>query len=270
MAFKSIKQYNEERFGELFVLRNDKEFADVIFMYRNIDDVLVADTHYIKSADYSGYVHCTGRGCPACAKGIRVQTKLFIPLYNITEHELQIWDRSTQFENQLNYDVFSKFPNPCEYVFRITRHGVARDVNTTYEIQAVGKNTFMHYDDILKKCNTSFPEFYSEKCREYSAGELNMLLNAPASSSEFDGDMPNYTVTPRASFKATVTPAVVPATPFDAPIVEPVNISAIEPMSVAPVEDPSSSIIATNDYSILNDGLASKIIEPYTDDDVDF
>ena len=83
MGFKSVTSYNEEKFNGLFLLRNDGDSADVIFLDRNIDDVLVADTHYVKSADYSGYVHCCGKGCPACAKGIRIQTKLFIPLYNI-------------------------------------------------------------------------------------------------------------------------------------------------------------------------------------------
>ena len=91
MAFKKVNDYNQEKFGGLFLLRNNGDYADVIFMYRSVDDVLVADTHYIKSADYSGYVHCQGRNCPACAKGIRVQTKLFIPMYNITDNELQFW-----------------------------------------------------------------------------------------------------------------------------------------------------------------------------------
>ena len=65
MAFKTAREYNEDRFGGLFLLRNDGDYADVIFLYRSLDDVLIADTHYIKSADYSGYVHCCGRGCPA-------------------------------------------------------------------------------------------------------------------------------------------------------------------------------------------------------------
>ena len=69
MAFKTVESYNEARFGGFFLLRNDGDFADVVFMYRNKDDVLVADTHYVKGSDYSGYVHCCGRGCPACSKG---------------------------------------------------------------------------------------------------------------------------------------------------------------------------------------------------------
>lgn len=61
MGFKSVKSYNDARYGGMFLLKNDGDYADVIFMYQDIEDVLVADTHYIKSPDYSGYVHCCGK-----------------------------------------------------------------------------------------------------------------------------------------------------------------------------------------------------------------
>lgn len=60
MGFKSIEQFNEERYGNKFILPNDGDFADVIFLYKSAKEVLVADAHYVKSADYSGYVHCNG------------------------------------------------------------------------------------------------------------------------------------------------------------------------------------------------------------------
>ena len=196
MAFKSVKQYNDERFGGLFLLRNDRDYADVVFMYRGVDDVLVADTHYIKSVEYSGYVHCCGRGCPACERGIRVQTKLFIPLYNIQADEIQFFDRSMRFENQLNHDVFSRFPNPSEYVFRITRHGAAGDVNTTYDISAVGRNTYMSYNEIMAKFHATSPDYYSTICKEFTAVELDRMLNS-GNDRDYNSEMPSYSVTPR-------------------------------------------------------------------------
>ena len=105
MAFKKMTDYNEERYGGKFILRNDGDFADVIFLYKSISDVLVADAHYIKSEKYNGYVHCCGVGCPACAKEIRVQNKLFIPLYNIQSREIEFWDRTVRFERQLISDT---------------------------------------------------------------------------------------------------------------------------------------------------------------------
>ena len=226
MAFKTVDEYNKERgYDNYFVLRNDGDYADVIFLYRGVSDVLVADAHYINSHDYMGYVHCCGRGCPACGKGIRVQNKLLIPLYNIDSDKIEFWDRSMFFENQLNQDVFSKFPNPSEFVFRITRHGMARDVNTTYEISAVGKNEALPYDVILAKFNTKVPDVYENVIKEFTAGELNLMLNSSDTSSSGSSaaatssvsNMPSYQVTPRAAYNPTANTApVVPVDSIDA------------------------------------------------------
>lgn len=205
MAFKSVEDYNNERYGGLFQLQNDGDYADVIFMYRSKKDALVADTHYIKSGDYNGYVHCCGRGCPACGKGIRVQTKLFVPLYVLSEKKILFFDRNVRFDAQLNNDVFSRYPNPSEYVFRITRHGAYGDVNTRYEIMAVGKNNIMSYTDILNQLGiVDMVDYYSNICKEYSAAELNMMLNNSGSGSAGGGfkqaysdSMPDYQVTAR-------------------------------------------------------------------------
>lgn len=199
MAFKKMTEYNEERYGNMFLLRNDGDSADVVILYRSVEDVLVADVHYIKSPEYSGYVHCCGRGCPACAKGIRVQNKLFIPLYNINENQIQFFDRSTRFENVLQSEVFSKFSDPTEYVFRITRRGEAGSMDTRYEIVPIGTNTDpkLSYDSILKSANTSFPEAYEGICRDISPDKLQGMLNVSNNDNAEYGEMPSYQVTPR-------------------------------------------------------------------------
>ena len=212
MGFQSVKDYNEEKFGGLFLLRNDGDYADVIFMYRSADEALVANVHYIKSPDYSGYVHCCGRGCPACAKNIRVQTKLFIPLYNLAANEIQFFDRTMRFEPQLMNDVFSKFPNPSEFVFRITRRGAANDVNTTYQITPVGKNTVKSYEEILAENNATFPEYYSTICKEVTVTELQTMLNASQPTTGYaTPSMPDYQVTPRSVVNATAPAVVAPS-----------------------------------------------------------
>ena len=206
MAFKSMEQFNEERYGNFLTLPNDRDYADVIFLYQSKADVLMADVHYIKSAEYSGYAHCCGVGCPACAyptkdgKGIRVDSKLFIPLYNITANRIQFWDRSTRFDVQLASDVFSKFPNPSEYVFRITRHGEAFSRDTRYEIQAVGKNTSMPYAKILADFNIKLPDYYSTIVKELSIAEMSSMLSSPSDSAA--------AVVPRDAYVApmTITP----------------------------------------------------------------
>lgn len=213
MAFKTAKDYNEERYGGMFLLRNDGDYADVIFMYQSESDVLVADTHYLKSADYNGYAHCCGKGCPACSKGIRVQTKLFIPMYNITEGQIQFWDRTMRFEPQLHKDVFSKYPNPADFVFRITRHGAAGDVNTSYEIMAIGKNTFKSYESILADNHVTSPEYYSMICREISANAMRDMI-ANHESTDSSSSIPDYTPSPR----VVITPTNESS--FEAPVAE--------------------------------------------------
>ena len=220
MGFKKVQEYNEQRFGGMFVLRNDKEYADVVFLYQSIDDVLIAEeTHYIKSSEYSGYVHCCGKGCPACAKKIRVEPKLFIPLYNITAGEVQFWDRTARFELQLLNDVFSKFANPSKVIFRITRNGAPRDVNTRYTIAPVGSVDAIHtsYDKICADNNIIFPDYYEKVCRSVTEFELNNMFNV-SEENEYGGaaDLPSYQVTPRGVTPASQL-ASIPQTPADIP-----------------------------------------------------
>lgn len=196
MGFKSVEQYNEERFGGFFLLRNDGDYKDVIFLYQSVNDVLIADVHYIKSAEYSGYCHCTGRGCPVCGHGIRVQTKLFIPIYDIQEDEIVFWDRNGRFEQQFMADVINKYSNPSEIVFRITRKGEAGSVDTKYTITAIGKNTSMSYASILASKNIQLPDYYSTVCKDYPAQKLKDLLSSD-SGSDAAGALGEYNATPR-------------------------------------------------------------------------
>lgn len=242
MAFKSVDQYNEERFKNLFMLRNDKDYADVIFLYQSVRDCLIADTHYLKSANYDGYVHCCGNGCPACQKGIRVQTKLFIPLFNLNTNQVEFWDRTPRFEPQLQNDVFAKFANPSEYIFRITRNGVARDVNTTYSITPIAKNNVKSYAQILVDNNIQMPDYYNNVCRELSPIEMqSMLVDTDKPLGDYAGASGNgYGAVPRG---AATQPATIPEPPtvtmpeYSAP---PENIPGM-PETVPTGEDQQSS-----------------------------
>ena len=197
MAFKSLSEYNANKYKNLFVLKEDGESADVVILYRSIEDVMIIDAHYIKSDEYSGYVHCCGANCPACAKGIRVQNKIFVPVYNIKEDEIQYFDRTTYFETQLTSDVFKNFPNPSEYVFKITRHGVPNDRDTKYTFTAINKvPPEISYEALMKKFNTSMPEDYSKVCKLYSSDTLSNMLSGSSSDAS---NLSEYVVTPRVS-----------------------------------------------------------------------
>lgn len=241
MAFKTAKSYNEERYGGFFILRNDGEYADVIFLYQNVEDVLVADVHYIKSNSYSGYAHCCGKGCPACQKGIRTQTKLFIPVYNIMTNQIEFFDRTMKFEPQLQQDVFSRYPNPSEFVFRITRHGAAGSMDTTYEVVAIGKNSTKSYSQILVENNATMPEYYNTICRELTPSEMQNLLNDNTTSGySSNEEYAGFTATPRGAATPQASPQMPAHDPIDVP-----TYSA-PPEYVPPVDSVDDSDSADN------------------------
>lgn len=254
MAFKSVNEFNDDRYHGLFRLVNDGDYADVIFLYRSIKDMLVAQAHYIKSAEYTGYVHCCEKGCPACSKGIRVQTKLFIPVYNIGADEgrgeIQFWDRTMKFEPQMEQDVFNRYPDPSDFVFRIKRHGAAGDINTTYSIEAVGRNVVASYDNILARFNTKMPDCYSQVIREVTSAELaDMLQN---SGNDSASNMPEYTPIPRAGYQSSIPDTYVGAAEATASSEETVQVNYTAPSTVeAPA--PSDNFTEDDDSDLPTD-----------------
>ena len=211
MAFKSVEQFTEERFHNTFRLINDKDSADVIILYQSKNDVLVGDVHYIKAGDYSGYTHCLGKGCPICARKkddgsnlIRVQTKVFIPIYNIEKDEIQFWDRNynTGFIAQLDKDIFNLYANPSEVVFKITRNGAFNDKNTRYTFTALGNNKVMSYADILAKFNATMPDYYENIVKSFSLSELTTMMQSQAI--ETPTLTQDYVPVPRAGYQSSI------------------------------------------------------------------
>ena len=212
MAFKTITQFEEDKRGNFFILENDGDTADVIFLFKSIDDALMAKVHYVKYSTYSGYVQCSETDdCPVCKKGIRTQDKLFIPVYNITRGKIEVWDRTSYLKPQLLRDVFANFPNPSEYVFQIKRNGAAHDQNTTYSIQVIGKNSSMPYDAILAREGKSIFDVYGLVCKDMSKQELEQMIaldsSAAAASTEYV-PRPRTTITEIPDAEPVETPAV--------------------------------------------------------------
>lgn len=208
MGFKRVTDYIEEKKGKFFTLTNDGDYEDVIFLYRSVDDALVASVHYIKSSGYSGYAHCCGAGCPACNygdRGIRKEDKIFIPLFNLSKGVIEYWDRNARFQQVMEEQVFRNYPNPSEYVFRITRHGAPGDRQTRYMITVAGKNTMYTYEKILADFHLSFPDSYSEVCRELTIPEMNTFLNGGRQASDIP-DYGGYVPIPRAASTESIDP----------------------------------------------------------------
>ena len=218
MAFKSMVEFNEERYSSLFQL-SDKDYADVVFLYRNENDVQKASVHYLIEPNRRGYVHCCEVGCPLCAtgkQGFKVQERILIPMYVISKNDepvnqILFWDRSTYYYKYFREDTFKNYPMLSEYVFRISRTGLGKD-DTQYKILLKGKNPFT-YDMILQKYNVSFPAYYDAVIKSYTPAEIERILNANTANNTFTnvGDIPEYVPTPRAGYQSAAIPnAYVP------------------------------------------------------------
>ena len=116
-----------------------------------------------------------------------------------------------KFEPQFQKDVFDRFPNPSEFVFRITRHGIPNDINTTYSIEAAYKNTLGSYETLLNKYNAKMPDYYSEIIKEVSISELSDMLQNSGNDSNSGSGLPEYTPIPRAGYQSAMPETFVSA-----------------------------------------------------------
>lgn len=201
MAFKSVNDYQEAKYAGKFVLQNNGDHESVVFLYRDESEVLVGEgVHYIKSNDYNGYVHCLGRGCPACSKGLRPQTKVFIPLYLPAQDKIVFWERTQKFLPQLHQDVFKAYPDPCNYVFVVTRNGEPGSLDTRYHLEPKYKFS-KSYDEVLAHFNYKFPDFYENICKSVDYDTLSEWVNSGPTRSTYgeSAGLPEYKAIPRVS-----------------------------------------------------------------------
>lgn len=131
-----------------FKISNDKEVARVRFLYEGIDDVEGYAVHRVQigmkdngKPDYR-YVNCLREynqpvsECPFCRDGIPQMAKVFVPLYNIDQDQIQVWDRGKTFFSKLS-GLCSRYKNLVSHICEIERHGKPGDTSTTYEIYEV-------------------------------------------------------------------------------------------------------------------------------------
>lgn len=130
--------------GGFFSLKNDKDVAKVRFLYDSINDVEGLAVHQIEVDGKKRYVNCLrdyGQPmdvCPFCREKKFVTAKYFIPLYNLDDDQVQIWERGKQFGAKLS-SLCGRYPNLVSQVFEIERNGKKGDTNTTYEIYPTGQ-----------------------------------------------------------------------------------------------------------------------------------
>lgn len=143
--YDEVDHYGGQGGAGYFRLKDDGDIARVRFMYDSIEDVEGFAVHEIEIDGRKRYVNCLRNyndpidACPFCREHKAQQAKLFIPLYNIDEDKVQIWERGKKYFQKMS-SLCARYNNLVSHTFEIERNGRAGDQKTTYEVYEVGKD----------------------------------------------------------------------------------------------------------------------------------
>ena len=173
-----VENYGGSGGAGYFSLKNDKDTAQVRFMYNNIDDVEGYAVHQVEVDDKKRYVNCLREynqpvsDCPFCeAKNFQL-AKLFVPLYDIKDDRVKIWERGKKFFSKIG-SICARYSNPTvvSHIFEIERNGKPGDQTTSYEIYETDQdNTTM--EDLPEK-----PELLGSLILDKSKEEMQYYLD---------------------------------------------------------------------------------------------
>lgn len=157
-----------------FTLKNDKDVARVRFLYNGIEDLEGYAVHEVEVNEKKRYVNCLRSYkdpldvCPFCAAKKSQKAKLFIPLYNIDDDSVQIWERGKNFLSTLS-SAMSRYPNFVSHIFEVERNGKPKDTKTTYMLYEVDQ-------DDTKLEDFEVPEILGGVVMDKSADDMEYFL----------------------------------------------------------------------------------------------
>lgn len=136
-----VDNYGGSGGAGFFKLAGDKDVARVRFLYNTPEDVEGYAVHKVQINGKDRYVNCLRdynqpvEDCPFCRERVMQQAKLFVPLYNIDQDQVQIWDRGKTFFAKMSSILSRCRANPIVgQVYEIERNGKPGDTSTKYEI----------------------------------------------------------------------------------------------------------------------------------------
>lgn len=142
---ETADKYGGQGGAGYFSLKNDKDVARVRFMYNGIDDVEGYAVHQVEIDGKKRYVNCLREynepkdKCPFCRENKFTAAKLFVPIYNMDEEKVQVWERGKKFIAKIS-SICARYPDVVSHVFEIERNGKKGEQTTTYEIYEVDKD----------------------------------------------------------------------------------------------------------------------------------
>ena len=134
--------YGVSNRSSFFQLKHDKDTARVRFMYNSMEDVYGMAVHQVEVNGKQRYVNCIREYtdpkdvCPFCAAGKTQIAKVFVPLYDVDEQSVKVWERGKKYLGSLS-SICSRYASAdrplCSTVFEIERRGAPKDPGTTYQ-----------------------------------------------------------------------------------------------------------------------------------------
>lgn len=132
-----------------FTLKNDGDHKDVRLLYKDSNDIKGYSVHEVEmtgqNGSYKKYVNCLREynspidDCPLCKANYRTITKVYVPLYDISEDKVCLWERGKQYFSRLS-SICARFPNVAGNIFEISRHGAKGSKDTYYDMLHVGSD----------------------------------------------------------------------------------------------------------------------------------
>ena len=147
-SYTEVDNYGGNGGHGFFSLSNDGDVARVRFMYNKLEDIEGVAVHEIQVNDKKRYVNCLREyghpvdDCPLCKKGMFVNAKLFIPVYDIESGQVKIWERGKKFFGKIAglCTRYASKDDLVSHIFEVERHGKKGDTQTTYEIYPVSSD----------------------------------------------------------------------------------------------------------------------------------
>ena len=175
-----VDNYGGSGGSSFFTLKDDGDIARVRFMYNSMEDVVGYAVHEVEIDGKKRYVNCLRSynepksKCPFCNANEFQRAKLYIPVYDIDEDEVKIWERGKNFFAKMSA-LCARYSNATTplvaHTFDVERHGKKGDTGTTYEIYETGS------DDTRLEDLPEVPEIFGTIILDKSAEDMEYYLD---------------------------------------------------------------------------------------------
>ena len=175
-----VDNYGGSGGSSFFTLKDDGDVARVRFMYNSMEDVVGYAVHEVEIDGKKRYVNCLRSynepksKCPFCANNSFQRAKLYIPVYDIDEDEVKIWERGKNFFAKMSA-LCARYSNAktplVAHTFDVERHGKKGDTGTTYEVYETGA------DDTTLEDLPEIPEVLGTIILDKTADDMEYYLD---------------------------------------------------------------------------------------------